>query len=139
MEKVADWQIDHYRDAYSRERVHHPLDWTNGALYVGMVKWAAMAESDKYYTWLKEVGEKHEWLLHKRKYHADDHTVGQMYIELYRKYGDEKMIQPTKDHFEFLMMHPAQGVIKLENSLSSGSLELVRCLIYVSSDLGKII
>ncbi len=32
MEKVANWQMDHYRDTYSgREEPHHPLDWTNGA------------------------------------------------------------------------------------------------------------
>ena len=86
MKKVADWQIEHYRDNYTRNEPHLPLDWTNGALYVGMVKWAAMADDDSYYEWLKEIGEKHDWLLHRRKYHADDHTVGQMYIELYRKY-----------------------------------------------------
>jgi rhamnogalacturonyl hydrolase YesR len=109
MKKVADWQIDHYSDAYSREKPHHPLDWTNGALYVGMVKWAAMAENDTYYEWLKEIGETHEWNLHHRKYHADDHTVGQLYIELYRKYGDEQMILPTKEQFNFIMMHPSQS------------------------------
>lgn len=110
MEKVADWQIDHFRDSYSRKKPHHPLDWTNGALYVGMVKWAAMADSEKYYEWLKDIGEEHEWKLHKRKYHADDHTVGQMYIELYRKYNDEKMITPTKEQFNFIRMHPSQSV-----------------------------
>ena len=27
MEKVADWQIEHFRDLYSgREKPHHPLD-----------------------------------------------------------------------------------------------------------------
>jgi len=111
MKKVADWQIEHYRDSYTRNEPHHPLDWTNGALYVGMVKWAAMADDDSYYEWLKEIGEKHDWLLHRRKYHADDHTVGQMYIELYRKYKDEKMIEPTKKHFEFIMYHPSQSVL----------------------------
>ena len=112
MEKVADWQIDHFRDTYSgRENPHHPLDWTNGALYVGMVKWAAIAESDKYYEWLKNIGSTHEWKLHKRKYHADDHTVGQLYIELYRKYQDEKMIEPTKEHLNFIRMHPSQSVL----------------------------
>lgn len=112
MEKVADWQIDHFRDAYSgHEKAHHPLDWTNGALYVGMVKWAAMANDDKYYDWLKEIGEGKKWELHRRKYHADDHTVGQMYIELYRKYNDEKMIEPTKEQFNFIMMHPSQSVM----------------------------
>ena len=89
MEKVADWQIKHFNDSYSSDKKHHPLDWTNGALYVGMVKWARMADSDKYYDWLKNIGDEHEWMLYKRKYHADDHTVGQMYIELYRKYKDE--------------------------------------------------
>jgi rhamnogalacturonyl hydrolase YesR len=108
MQKVADWQIDHYLDSYSRDQPHHPLDWTNGALYVGMVKWAAMAGDDKYYTWLKEIGEKYEWKLHRRKYHADDHTVGQLYVELYRKYGDENMLEPTKEQFNFIMFHPAQ-------------------------------
>ena len=98
MGKVADWQIEHYHDLYSGyTKPHHPLDWTNGALYVGMVKWAAMADDDKYFNWLKEIGEKHEWKLHSRKYHADDHTVGQLYVELYRKYMDEKMLEPTKE------------------------------------------
>ena len=108
MQKVADWQIAHYRDLYSNHKEpHHSLDWTNGALYVGMVKWAAMADDDKYYTWLRDIGEKHDWKLHERKYHADDHTVGQFYLELYRKYRHTEMIEPTKEQFDFIILHPA--------------------------------
>lgn len=108
MKKVADWQIDHFDDLYSnRKKPHHPLDWTNGALYVGMVKWAAMANDDTYYNWLKSIGEDHEWQLYHRKYHADDHTVGQLYIDLYRKYKNEDMIKPTKEQFDFIMYHPS--------------------------------
>ena len=81
MEKVADWQVIHFRDNYSGHATpHHPLNWTNGALYVGMVKWAAMADSDKYYNWLKNIGSENKWQLYDRIYHADDHTVGQLYI-----------------------------------------------------------
>jgi rhamnogalacturonyl hydrolase YesR len=109
MKKVADWQIEHFRDRYSGyDEPHHPLDWTNGALYVGMVKWAAIAESDKYYNWLKDIGEKYEWHLYDRKYHADDHTVGQLYIELYRKFKDRNMIEPTKEQFNFIIHHPVK-------------------------------
>ncbi|MBU3028015.1 glycoside hydrolase family 88/105 protein [Zobellia galactanivorans] len=112
MQRVADWQIDHFDGLYSdHKKPHHPLDWTNGALYVGMVKWAAMADNDSYYEWLKKIGEENAWQLYRRKYHADDHTVGQMYIELYRKYKDEKMIAPTKEQFNFLMYHPSQSVL----------------------------
>ncbi|MEC3905699.1 glycoside hydrolase family 88 protein [Tamlana sp. 2201CG12-4] len=112
MKKVADWQIAHFKDLYSnRKKPHHPLDWTNGALYVGMVKWAAMANDDKYYNWLKGIGEAHQWKLYHRKYHADDHTVGQLYIELYRKYKDENMIRPTKKQFDFIMYHPSVSAL----------------------------
>lgn len=108
MQHVADWQIAHYDGLYSGQKEpHHALDWTNGALYVGMVKWAAMADDDTYYNWLKEIGDKHEWKLHQRIYNADDHTVGQMYIDLFDKYKDSAMIRPTKERFDFIMLHPA--------------------------------
>jgi unsaturated rhamnogalacturonyl hydrolase len=113
MERVADWQIEHFQDLYSGHKTpHHPLAWTNAALYVGMVKWAEMASSDVYYNWLKNIGEEQHWNLHERKYHADDHTVGQLYIDLYRKYNDEKMIDPTKKQFDFIAFHPSISSLK---------------------------
>jgi len=111
MKRVADWQIEHYNEPYTRDKPHHPLDWTNGALYVGMVTWAELSGDDAYYLWLKDIGEQHDWKLHRRLYHADDHTVGQLYCELYRKYGDEAMIAPTKEQFEYIMYHPSQSVL----------------------------
>lgn len=116
MKKVADRQIDHFRDLYSNHiEPHHMLGWENGALYVGMVKWAEIAGDNQYYYWLNRIGSKHSWQLHERKYHADDHTVGQMYIELYRKFGNEKMIQPTIEQFNFIMMHPSQAALNGES------------------------
>lgn len=107
MKKVADWQILHINDQYSRDKHHHPLHWTKAALYVGMVKWAKMAEDDTYYNWLKGIGRQNEWQLHERKYHADDHAVGRMYAELYRKYGEKEILAPTIKQFDFIIHHPA--------------------------------
>tara|TARA_R100001369_G_scaffold91430_1_gene132714 strand:+ start:4556 stop:5659 length:1104 start_codon:yes stop_codon:yes gene_type:complete len=108
MKKVADWQMDHINDSYSNKKPHHPLHWTNAALYVGMAKWAQMANDDTYFNWLKGIGNQNNWLLHERKYHADDHAVGRMYAALYRKYGEEVMLEPTIEQFGFLMHHPAK-------------------------------
>ena len=121
MEIVADWQIQNHCNLEYRAQNkrlsrgnHHLLDWTNGALYVGMSKWAAMADSDKYYEWLRAIGENHDWKLHMRNgyyarvYHADDHTVGQTYFQLYRKYKEEKMIKPTIHQFDFILYHPSR-------------------------------
>ncbi|MEM6831068.1 MAG: glycoside hydrolase family 88 protein, partial [Bacteroidota bacterium] len=111
MKRVADWQIAHFSEPYSRKRPHHIAEWTNGALYVGMEKWAAMADDDTYFEWMKEIGEKQEWKLHRRQYHADDHTIGQLYCNLLRKYGDSAMIQPTLKQFDFILYHPSQSVL----------------------------
>jgi unsaturated rhamnogalacturonyl hydrolase len=112
MKQVADWQIEHFDESYSgREKPHHQLDWTNAALYVGMVKWAEMNEDSSYYNWLLKIGEDNDWMLHKRLYHADDHAVGQMYLELFKKYKDDKMIEPTRKQFEFIMYHPSMSVL----------------------------
>jgi rhamnogalacturonyl hydrolase YesR len=112
MVKVADWQIEHFRERYSgRKQPHHPLAWTNAAFYVGLTKLAAMDGNEKYYEWMKKIGEEKEWVLHKRTYHADDHAVGQMYVELFRKYGDKRMIQPTMEQFEFILYHPSRSVL----------------------------
>tara|TARA_B100001175_G_C19510678_1_gene643655 strand:- start:1567 stop:2715 length:1149 start_codon:yes stop_codon:yes gene_type:complete len=121
MKKVADWEIENHDDLNFRAQnkrlsrgKHGMLDWTNGALYVGISKWASMADSDKYYEWLKGIGEAHDWKLNMRNgyyarvFHADDHTVGQTYFHLYRKYKDERMIKPTINQFDFILYHPSK-------------------------------
>lgn len=103
MKRVADWQIEHLRDDIGRyHEADNRLDaWTFGALYVGMEKWAAMAETDAYYTFLKGVGDELNWKLN-AKYHADWIIVGQMYLDMYRKYGDPKMLTGIQQRLEWI-------------------------------------
>lgn len=116
MKRVADWQIFHFRNPSNfNNKAHHPLDWTNGALYIGMVKWAALANDSVYYNWLYNTGKEYNWQLSERMYHADDHTVGQLYCELYRVYGDERILIPTKKQFDYILLHPAQTLLKWES------------------------
>ncbi|MFY0606467.1 MAG: glycoside hydrolase family 88 protein [Cyclobacteriaceae bacterium] len=107
MQRVADWQIFHFRDDYGKGPNHISAGWVRGAFYVGLAKWAEMADSDKYYNWMKNIGEEEEWKLYPRKYHADDHTPGRMYFALYEKYGDKAMIEPTINQFKYMTYHPA--------------------------------
>ncbi len=109
MGRVAEWQIEHFRDVYSsRPAPHHPLHWTNAALYVGMEKWARVSGDERVERWLRRIGDDHEWKLHERMYHADDHAVGQMYLAMYERHGDEKMLKPTRERFDYILHHPAQ-------------------------------
>ena len=114
LKAVADLQV-------KTPLTHDLADWTNGALYAGMIEWASIAGNDFYYEWLKGISEKNGWSYLVRKdplgrYHADDYCVGQTYIELYRKYKDKKMIKPMKAYLDQILKDPATGDLKFENT-----------------------
>jgi unsaturated rhamnogalacturonyl hydrolase len=111
---VADWQVN-------TPLVHDPADWTNAALYAGMVDWASISGVNSYYEWLKDIGEKISWSCKPPEdpltnYFADDYCVGQVYIELYRKYKDNKMIVPVKAHLDQILKDPATGSLEFEGT-----------------------
>jgi rhamnogalacturonyl hydrolase YesR len=125
--KVADRQIETFEEsgkdrALSGKRMaavrksgkyptkYNDLTWHMGALYAGMDKWRTVADDPaKYTAWLKMVGERNGWKLHKRPYHADDHTVGQFYLSLYQEFQDPAMLTPTQERFDWILAHPKTG------------------------------
>jgi unsaturated rhamnogalacturonyl hydrolase len=114
LKAVADWQIN-------TPLKHEPGDWTNGALYAGMVDWAGISGSDTYYDWLRGLSDKMKWtyFIHGnplRRYHADDYCVGQMYVEMYRKYNDKNMIKPIRAYLDQMIKDPAKGDLKFVNT-----------------------
>jgi unsaturated rhamnogalacturonyl hydrolase len=114
LKAVADWQV-------RTPLTHHLADWTNGALYSGMVEWAGIAGDESYYEWLKGISDKLSWTyyIHEnplRRYHADDYCVGQTYIELYRKYKDKKMIKPMRAYLDQILKDPAKGDLLFVNT-----------------------
>jgi unsaturated rhamnogalacturonyl hydrolase len=107
LKAVADWQI-------KTPLIHRTADWTNAALYAGMVQWAGISGDESYFKWLKEKGEEIAWSCNYPenplgRYHADDYCVGQTYIELYRKYRDKRMIEPIRAHLDSILSDPAKG------------------------------
>lgn len=115
MKRVADWQMANMEPVYDKKflkRPYRPTDWQAGALYVGMLKWAALADDDSYYEWLKAEGDKAHWKLGKRKYHADDHCTAYMYIELSRKFNDPTMITASVANFDYLMANSSSAKLK---------------------------
>jgi rhamnogalacturonyl hydrolase YesR len=105
LQKVANYQV-------KTPLTHTETDWTNGALFAGMVAYADIADDDQYYNWLKLIGDRNKWnYLHRNdprgRYHADDYCVGQMYLEMYRKYGNPEMLEPMKAYLNEIMSNPS--------------------------------
>ena len=106
MTEVADWQL-------ANPSSHHTADWTSGAYFAGLTAWAQMADTNKYYEALLGFGEKNNWGPHKRMYHADDHVVGQTYLDLYKKYKDPKMLAPIQKRFDEILAQKPTTDLKM--------------------------
>ena len=121
--QVADWQIAHHEQqgqyraiprvppSWSNRQRYHDLDWHHGALYAGMDQWRKIADDPKYTQWLRDIGERNNWTLHTRPYHADDHTVGQFYLSLYRDFKQPEMLKPTQQQFDWILAHRKTGTL----------------------------
>lgn len=98
LERVADWQLAH-------PSKHPTTDWTQAPFYNGVMALSKLSDSPRFLEAMQKQGEQNEWKLGPRIYHADDHAVGQMYIEMYLLKHDEKMIAPTKERFDYILAH----------------------------------
>lgn len=114
MQAVADWQIANFdKVPYGR------TNWINAVMYLGMFEWGKMAESqdkdDKYLKFLYKIGNGNGWQPDKRMYHADDICVSQMYLDMYRHYGqkNKNMLNPTIARTDWVINHPSQGSMQL--------------------------
>lgn len=112
MKMVADWQIAH-------KFTYPEYDWTAGALYAGMAEWAKIAGNDTYWNYLRGVGTRLNWGTGPRLYHADDLCVGQMYVELYRKYDKKFMIQPTLSKITYITDYPSTVSLEFKDNNNS--------------------
>jgi len=101
---AAKWQLEHPK--------HKLNDWTNGAFYAGVMAAYETTGSKELHQALVEMGEATGWKPGSRLHHADDHAICQTYIDLYRLEKDPKMIQPTVDTINKMMItpYPAKGI-----------------------------
>lgn len=93
MRKVGDWELAHSGEDFSQ-------DWTFAALYRGYMAAAADLDDKQYEDAMLGVGQKFDWKPGSRETHADDQAIGTVYLDLYRKYHDPKMLGPTKAEFD---------------------------------------
>ena len=114
MKRVADWQIADY-PRHLHKWTHTTVMWTNGVMYIGMAEWASLWKDDSYFEWLKKIAAKERWHPAKGMYFADDICVSQLYCQLYEKYKDPVMLQPTEARLEWVMNHPSKAELTYES------------------------
>lgn len=104
--RVMKWQIDSIKKHGWR---HAEGDWTNGALYTGLIAYAKSTNDQSVYKFLKQhVGEKLSYQLStdSNRYHADYYCIGQLYTSLYAKYKEPMMLTDLKRLADTLLQRP---------------------------------
>lgn len=99
MERVADWQL-------ANPAKYPETDWTVAAGYTGIMALSRISARPEYLQAMLAMAERNRWALGPNRYHADDHCVGQTYVELYQHYGDPKMYAGLKAGFDWILANP---------------------------------
>jgi unsaturated rhamnogalacturonyl hydrolase len=100
MERVADWQL--------ANPSKHPLThWPQAALYTGFMALDKSSASPRFREAMVRMGETNQWKLGRRVYDADDHCVGQTYVELWNRFHEDKMLAPMRMQFDEILTKPA--------------------------------
>jgi unsaturated rhamnogalacturonyl hydrolase len=90
--------------------------WEMAAFYIGLMALSNISSEPYYFEALKAIGETNNWKLGDRIYHADDHCVGQMYLDMYTRYNEKEMLADIKMKFDWIINEPHEQGIEYKQS-----------------------
>ena len=110
MKQVAEWQMN--------TPLQHKLnDWTNGALYTGLLAYDRLAKDGKGWQWLKAIGDSISWKTGTRIFMADDYCVGSTFCALYKKDKDPNKIAHFKTIADQIVENPHTESLAWKNAI----------------------
>jgi unsaturated rhamnogalacturonyl hydrolase len=121
-EKVADWQLAHLEPVpsitFMREETRSPRSWQQGAFYAGLTELAQRSRSPRFREAVLAHGRGTQWQLGDRKYHADDHVIGQSYLWASAHGGGAEAIAPLRRRFDEILAQPPKVDLNANATLS---------------------
>jgi rhamnogalacturonyl hydrolase YesR len=119
--QVANWQLNQF-DIRSnmlqpeRRSSGLPEGWIYGAHHVGLMAWAEASEQSNMLRAIYNLALLNEWRLGPRAYNADDHVIGDVYLDLYEIFGGEEKFEEVQKVFDFILKHPSPVSLKFDKS-----------------------
>ena len=105
MEKVFAWQVANPVEG----NLENKDMWARGAFYAGVMAAHRATGDRRYAEQATRWSEGMNWQLGERPRHADDHTPGQTYLELYMLKRDPRMIAHTRSVLDAVAADPRPG------------------------------
>lgn len=105
MRKVFEWQVAHPVEINER----NANLWARAALYAGVMAAGRSTGEREYVEQATRWAEGRSWKLGDRPRHADDHALGQTYLELYLLKKDPAMMAHTRATLDAMVASPRPG------------------------------
>ncbi|WP_143305068.1 glycoside hydrolase family 88 protein [Chitinophaga vietnamensis] len=114
MEKVASWQ---WRNIDNKGWAYPQTNWTNGAMYTGMVALSRLTDNPYFINRLVQVGKDNNWNTGPDRFFADEYCIGQLYAQLYSVYKDPVMVARFKALADSIVAAPHTESLDWKNGI----------------------
>lgn len=114
MEKVANWQ---WQFIHNKGWANPETNWTNGAMYAGMVALSKITVNPFYTQRLMQIGRDNDWNTGPDRFFADEYCIGQMYAQLYTAHKDPVMITKFRQLADSIVAAPHTEPLDWKNGI----------------------
>lgn len=104
MKSVATYRLQRMGGATGGSRT-----WQDCTLFTGMIAAYEATQAPAYLQAVNDWGQANGWALGPRERHADDHCVGQVYLDVYRLTGEQRHLRATQEAFDRVLQDRRTG------------------------------
>ncbi|MBE2214113.1 MAG: glycoside hydrolase family 88 protein [Opitutaceae bacterium] len=110
MRRVFDWQVAHpWSSQHPLNDKHGTRGWVQGAFLTGVMEAYRATNDAAYLDYARATAKANGWQLGPREEHADDHIVGQTYLELHQIAPASGQLDSTRAILDKLVANPKPG------------------------------
>jgi rhamnogalacturonyl hydrolase YesR len=99
---AADWMT-------ANPKKHKPLDWTYAAFYAGVTTLGLSDPTLPYLDQIRALGKTNSWGQLPRTYHADDHCIGQSWLEIAAYDNSPACAASLRANYDAILAAPHKG------------------------------
>lgn len=128
---VANWQLNQFDIRSNMMRSEGrasgiPQGWMYATFDIGLLAWADVSEQKQYSQSVINFSKLNDWTLGPRVYHADDHAIGSVYIDLYQTLGGEEKMSHLTSVFDEVLENQLQTSLVFDDDKKMKQLSLGR-------------
>ncbi len=124
--RATEWQVarlenfDYIPDQKRIKQIADPKEWIQGALYIGLSRWADTVEDQNLVEVMSQIAKNSDYQLGHRPVHGDDHTIGQMYLWLNEKTDNKATYKNIQTSFDNILANKPTNSLEFFKSKEKG-------------------